>query len=211
MTAAADRAGERYWQIPLIDEYGPRWTAGTATSRTRARRGIARQERPVPARVRDRAVGPPRHRRDRPTSARRRRSRRAARPGSRTRRSSSWPRRGAGRLDRSAPTRRPLAARPRRPPMEPLGPGCSGPRGCALGFVPTGSRPAGPSTTRSTRRAGGRLADGRVCARRGAFALGLLPARFGGDPLAVAIFGAWFVTLVSGWRPTSTSGCCPTS
>ena len=29
-------------------------------------------------------------------------------------------------------------------------------------------------------------------------ALGLLPLRFGGDPLALALFGAWFVTLVIG-------------
>ena len=29
-------------------------------------------------------------------------------------------------------------------------------------------------------------------------ALGLLPLRFGGDPLALVIFGAWFVTLIVG-------------
>jgi leader peptidase (prepilin peptidase)/N-methyltransferase len=32
----------------------------------------------------------------------------------------------------------------------------------------------------------------------GAAALGLLPARFGDDPLAIALFGAWFVTLIVG-------------
>lgn len=32
----------------------------------------------------------------------------------------------------------------------------------------------------------------------GAVALGLLPLRFGSDPLAIAIFGAWFVTLILG-------------
>ncbi len=32
----------------------------------------------------------------------------------------------------------------------------------------------------------------------GAVALGLLPLRFGSDPVAFAIFGAWFVTLVIG-------------
>lgn len=32
----------------------------------------------------------------------------------------------------------------------------------------------------------------------GALVLGLLPIRFGGDPLAATIFGAWFVTLVIG-------------
>ena len=37
-----------------------------------------------------------------------------------------------------------------------------------------------------------------VCAAFGAFAFGLLPMRFGGDPLALALFGAWFATLVVG-------------
>jgi leader peptidase (prepilin peptidase)/N-methyltransferase len=32
----------------------------------------------------------------------------------------------------------------------------------------------------------------------GALAFGLLPLRFGGDPLAMVVFGAWFVTLVIG-------------
>jgi leader peptidase (prepilin peptidase)/N-methyltransferase len=32
----------------------------------------------------------------------------------------------------------------------------------------------------------------------GALAFGLLPLRFGGDPLALAVFGAWFATLVVG-------------
>ncbi len=46
----------------------------------------------------------------------------------------------------------------------------------------------------------GRAADWRtaVVALVGALALGLLPLRFGGDPLALAIFGAWFVTLIVG-------------
>ena len=37
-----------------------------------------------------------------------------------------------------------------------------------------------------------------VCGVIGAVALGLLPLRFGTDPLALAIFGAWFVTLILG-------------
>ena len=37
-----------------------------------------------------------------------------------------------------------------------------------------------------------------VCAAVGAFAFGLVPARFGGDPLAMAVFSAWFATLVVG-------------
>ncbi len=46
----------------------------------------------------------------------------------------------------------------------------------------------------------GRPADWRtaVCALVGALALGLLPLRFGADPLAFALFGAWFVALIVG-------------
>lgn len=46
----------------------------------------------------------------------------------------------------------------------------------------------------------GRPVDWRtaVCAVTGALALGLLPLRLGGDALAFALFGAWFVTLVVG-------------
>jgi leader peptidase (prepilin peptidase)/N-methyltransferase len=46
----------------------------------------------------------------------------------------------------------------------------------------------------------GRAVDWRTAtvAFIGAVALGLLPLRFGSDPLAFAIFGAWFVTLVIG-------------
>jgi leader peptidase (prepilin peptidase) / N-methyltransferase len=46
----------------------------------------------------------------------------------------------------------------------------------------------------------GRAIDWRtaVAAIVGAVALGLLPLRFGSDPLAIAIFGAWFVTLILG-------------
>jgi leader peptidase (prepilin peptidase)/N-methyltransferase len=46
----------------------------------------------------------------------------------------------------------------------------------------------------------GRPVDWRtaVCALVGALALGLLPLRFASDPLAFALFGAWFVTLTVG-------------
>ncbi|HEY7702315.1 MAG TPA: A24 family peptidase [Candidatus Limnocylindrales bacterium] len=37
-----------------------------------------------------------------------------------------------------------------------------------------------------------------VCAVVGAVSFGLLPARFGGDTLALVLFGAWFATLVAG-------------
>ena len=81
----------------------------------RLARGLAGQERAVPARVRDRAVGPPRHRRARPTTASPRRSRRAARPASRTPRWSSSRSPARGRLT-AAPHDRDGAE-----PMEPLG------------------------------------------------------------------------------------------
>jgi leader peptidase (prepilin peptidase)/N-methyltransferase len=46
----------------------------------------------------------------------------------------------------------------------------------------------------------GRAVDWRtgLTALVGALAFGLLPVRFGGDPLAAVVFGAWFVTLVVG-------------
>ena len=46
----------------------------------------------------------------------------------------------------------------------------------------------------------GRPVDWRtgVVALVGALALGLLPLRFGAEPLAFALFGAWFVTLIVG-------------
>lgn len=46
----------------------------------------------------------------------------------------------------------------------------------------------------------GRPVDWRtaVCALTGAVALGLLPIRFADDPLALVLFGAWFVTLIVG-------------
>ena len=37
-----------------------------------------------------------------------------------------------------------------------------------------------------------------MCGVVGAVALGLLPLRFGGDGLALVVFGAWFVTLIVG-------------
>jgi leader peptidase (prepilin peptidase)/N-methyltransferase len=46
----------------------------------------------------------------------------------------------------------------------------------------------------------GRVVDWRtaVCGIVGAVAFGLLPVRFAGDQLALALFGAWFVTMVIG-------------
>lgn len=46
----------------------------------------------------------------------------------------------------------------------------------------------------------GRRVDWRtaLCGVVGGVALGLLPIRFGGDPLALLVFGAWVVTLIVG-------------
>ncbi len=46
----------------------------------------------------------------------------------------------------------------------------------------------------------GRAIDWRtvVCGATGAVAMGLLPIRFGIEPLALVLFGAWFVTLIVG-------------
>jgi leader peptidase (prepilin peptidase)/N-methyltransferase len=46
----------------------------------------------------------------------------------------------------------------------------------------------------------GRVVDWRTAATAlaGALAYGLLPLRFGGDPLALLVFGTWFATLVVG-------------
>lgn len=46
----------------------------------------------------------------------------------------------------------------------------------------------------------GRSIDWRtvVCGATGAVAMGLLPQRFGLEPLALLLFGAWFVTLIVG-------------
>ena len=63
VAAAGARQGERYWQLPLVDDY--RADDGLALRRHRQlrhRRGLARQERHVPQGVRDQALGAPRHR-----------------------------------------------------------------------------------------------------------------------------------------------------
>ena len=57
----------------------------------------------------------------------------------------------------------------------------------------------------------GRRIDWRtvLCGAVGAVALGLLPLRFGGDPLAMAVFGAWIVTLDRGIGHGSRSAPAP--
>ena len=81
--------------------------------------------------------------------------------------------------------------------MEPLA-GCSVPAGFALGArgrplrdALAGARRGAPAGPRGRLADGGRGRGRRARARAAA-------VRFGGDPLAVVIFGAWFVTLVIG-------------
>ena len=63
---AADKAAERYWRIPLVDEYQTEmesWYGDIINSGSAE--GSLVKSRHLPARVPDRAVGPPRHRRHR--------------------------------------------------------------------------------------------------------------------------------------------------
>ncbi len=92
VAAAGERAGERYWQLPLVDDYVPEmdsWygdlqNSGSAEG-SLVKSGLFLREFVTGA------VGPPRHRRDRLLPQGDCRSRRAARPAPRTPRSSSSP------------------------------------------------------------------------------------------------------------------------
>ena len=172
----------------------PTWRAGTPTSRTRARprarssraRLFLREFATVPWVHLD-IAGTGYYRKAAAVRGARRDRRR------RMPRSSSW--RSPGPPDDRARSAVVLAIAARRRSASP----------------PTASRRAGRSTTRSIRRDAGST-GGRSCAGSiGALAFGLLPLRFAGDTLALLAFGAWFVTLSSGWRRTSISGCSPTS
>ena len=81
--------------------------------------------------------------------------------------------------------------------MEPLA-GLLGAGGFALGLA--ADRFATRWPEHDEEHPPGRAVDWRTAlvALIGALAFGLLPLRFGGDPAAFAIFGAWFVTLVIG-------------
>ena len=161
-------------------------------------RGLARQERPVPARVRDGAVGPPRHRRDGLLPQGHCRSRRAGATGvshatlvelalAGARRRLTAAHASACDLgDIDDRTARVVAALPRR------------------GRIRARARrgPARDPLAGARRGAPGRPAvdwrTARHARRSGRWRSALLPLRFGGDPLALALFGAWFVTLVVG-------------
>jgi len=82
--------------------------------------------------------------------------------------------------------------------MEPLS-GLLGVAGFALGLGADRVATRWPEHDEDEMPAG-RPVDWRtaVVALVGAVALGLLPVRFGADPLAFALFGAWFVTLIVG-------------
>ena len=82
--------------------------------------------------------------------------------------------------------------------MEPLA-GLLGAAGFALGLAADRLATRWPEHDDEEMPAG-RQVDWRtaVVALVGALALGLLPLRFGLDPLAFALFGAWFVTLILG-------------
>ena len=81
--------------------------------------------------------------------------------------------------------------------MEPLA-GLLGAGGFALGLA--ADRIATRWPEHDEEHPPGRAADWRtaIVAFVGALALGLLPLRFGADPLAFVVFGAWFVTLIVG-------------
>ena len=164
-------------------------------------RGRPREERAVHPGVRDEAVGPPRHRRHRPTSARSRRTPRAARPACRTRRSSSW----------RSPARRPDDPRCERGLVRWI---AALARPSAVGLVlglrsPTGSRPAGRSTRTARPAIDWRttvvvVAGGLAFAATGAQIRRRTCARCSSS-------GSTSPRSSCCSRPTSTSGSCPTS
>ena len=64
VAAAGARQAERTWQLPLVADYRKDLETFYAELNNSSRRGwLAGQERPLPARLRHRALGPPRHRR----------------------------------------------------------------------------------------------------------------------------------------------------
>ena len=119
-----------------------------------------------------------------------RRDRRLARDAGR-----AGARRRPGRLTGSQRRSRPRRRRAGRP-MEPIRAARRG--GFGLGLA--ADRFATRWPEHDEEHPPGRAVDWRTAATAliGALAFGLLPLRFAGDPLALVVFGAWFVTLVIG-------------
>ena len=190
--AAGDRAGERYWQLPLIDDYVPEmdsWygdlqNSGSAEG-SLVKSGLFLREFVTMPWVHLDIAGTAYFRKATAVRAARR----------------------DGRLARDA---RRARARRRHGRLTAGAAGTAGAR--ADGAAGLAARAGGSSSgSRADRFATrwpehdeehppGRAVDWRtaVVARRRRVAFGLLPLRFGGDPLAFALFGAWFVTLVIG-------------
>ena len=187
--AAGARAGERYWQIPLVDDYESdmeSWYADLKNSGSAegslVKSGLFLREFVTKPWVHLDIGGTAYFRKALPYAPRgatgvtpRHAGRACAGRGAR---------RAASRRDRTGPPGREAPApRPRSAP--------SASPAWRVGSSPTGSRPAGRRTTRSgSARAADRLAHGRggvTSARRDCR---LLPARFAGDPLGrLALFG----------------------
>ena len=196
--AAGDRAGERYWQLPLIDDYVPEmdsWYGDLQNSGSPegslvksglflrefvtkpwvhldiAGTAYYRKATPVRAARRDRRLA----RDPRRAGARRRPGRLTDPPAVRPRRRTA-DRRPDGAARRLLGRGR-LRARPRRRPVRDALAGAR--RGAS-------ARPAG------------RLADGRRARSSGRWRSGCCRCGSASDPLALALFGAWFVTLIVG-------------
>jgi hypothetical protein len=174
-TAAAGRAGERYHRFPLIQDYMAEmesWYAdfqNTGTADGSLVKSACSSSSSGPCRGPTSTSAAPR------TSARRRRTRLAARPGSPTRRSSSSPWPG-----------------PRRPSCSRRSPSCSRSPGRPGASSPTGSRPLAGARRRLDPR--DRLADAGRGRRRRPRAR-RLTLRFT-EPVAAVVLGAYLVVLV---------------
>ena len=205
--AAAGRAGERYWQLPLVDDYVPEmdsWygdlqNSGSAEG-SLVKSGLFLREFVTKPWVHLDIAGTAYFRKATAVRAA------GGDRGRRTRRSSSSRSRARRPADRSP--RPPTADRRRWTPLAvALGAG-----GFALGLAADRLATRWPEHDEEHppgRRVDWRTGHGRWSA---ALAFGLLPIRFGGDPLAFVVFGAWFVHAGRrASRRTSTSGCCRTS
>ena len=208
---AAERAGERYWQLPLIEDYvtdmdswyGDLQNSGSAE-------GSLDQERAVPARVRHATVGPPRHRRHRL-------------PAQGDAVGAPWRhRRLARNARRAGPRRRPAELGPaRRVRPTPRGTRLAGHRGPrrdraarSSASAPIVSPSAGlstiprtPSTRLADRSAGGPWSWSPPPRSR----LRSCPRGSPTIPLRSHCSGRGSSRSSSALRPTSTSGCSPMS